>query len=81
MAERDDGGATELLEEELKAQRLLHEAGALCARPGIPTEHCLERFLDVAIAIAAADKGTIHLTDTDGVTLLDPANLVEGNPR
>jgi PAS domain S-box-containing protein len=50
---------------DLWAMTMLRQVGSLCARQGRNLDGCLHEILDVAIAIAGADKGNIQLLDPE----------------
>jgi PAS domain S-box-containing protein len=51
------------IKDDLEAMRLLHEVGALCANAGNEFDECIEKVLEVAIAVTKADKGNLQLRD------------------
>jgi GAF domain len=55
---------------DLCAMTMLREVGNLCAREGKNLDKCLHEILDVAIAIAGADKGNIQLLDSEAGLLI-----------
>jgi PAS domain S-box-containing protein len=61
--------AQERIGADLQAMTLLHEVGGLCSRGGVCQQECLERILDVAIALTGADKGNMQLLDEESGTL------------
>lgn len=46
---------------DLEAMRLLHEVGSQCARAENDFNECLQKILEVAVAVAGADKGNLQL--------------------
>src|SRR5215469_7562732 len=60
---------------DLNAMRLLHRVGIECARGENELNYCLNEILDVAVAIAGANKGNIQLFDQASGTLTIAAQL------
>jgi PAS domain S-box-containing protein len=48
---------------DLEAMRLLHDVGSLCANAGNEFNECVQKIVDVAIAITGADKGNMQLRE------------------
>jgi PAS domain S-box-containing protein len=61
--------AQDRMEADLRAMTMLREVGSLCARDGRNLDKCLHEILDVAIAIAGADKGNIQLLEPEARVL------------
>jgi PAS domain S-box-containing protein len=61
--------ARERMAADLWAMTKLRELGSLCAREGKNPDRCLQEILDVAIAIAGADKGNIQLLEPEAGVL------------
>ena len=54
---------------DLEAMRLLHEVGMQCTRAGNDFAGCLQKVVEVAIAISGADKGNLQLREPGTNTL------------
>jgi PAS domain S-box-containing protein len=61
--------AQERMAADLRAMTMLREVGNLCAREGKNLDRCLYEILDVAIALAGADKGNIQLLEQEAGVL------------
>jgi PAS domain S-box-containing protein len=61
--------AQERMAADLRAMTMLREVGSLCAREGKKLHKCLHEILDVAIAVAGADKGNIQLLEPEAGVL------------
>jgi hypothetical protein len=60
---------------DLDAMKRLHRVGIECASAENALKYCLEVILEAAVAIAGANKGTLHLFDQTSGTLTIAGHL------